>query len=155
MKILVAGATGFIGSELIEYLAINSDFEVVGKVRSMEGVSTNPTVEPRLGEIGYLNKKRINLSDIDVIIHTAGRAHIMNDCSDNTIKEFRRVNIDGETNLLLLPRDDQALTNNIVRLIDNDKLADEFGNSARKRYENLFSGEALSKTYYDLYGSVL
>jgi glycosyltransferase involved in cell wall biosynthesis len=65
------------------------------------------------------------------------------------------VNIDGETGLVVLPRDIQALTNAIVRLIDNDKLADEFGNSARKRYENLFSGEALGKAYYDLYGSVL
>jgi len=99
MKILVTGATGFIGSALIEYLADIPYFSVVGMVRSIKDIPINTSVEFRLGEIGSINKTGINLSDIDVIIHTAGRAHIMNDNSANPIEEFRRVNTSGTLDL--------------------------------------------------------
>ena len=90
MKVMVTGGTGFIGSALIEYLSNIPDLSVVGMVRSIADISIETTVEFRLGEIGSSNKIDINLSDIDVIIHTAGRAHIMKDSSANPIEEFRR-----------------------------------------------------------------
>lgn len=99
MKIMVTGATGFIGSALIEYLSNIPDLSVVGMVRSIADISIETTVEFRLGEIGSSNKIDINLSDIDVIIHTAGRAHIMKDSSANPIEEFRRVNTSGTLDL--------------------------------------------------------
>ena len=105
MKILVTGATGFIGSALIEYLTNFPDFSVVGMVRSVKDISCSSGVEFRLGEIGSENKSTMNLSDIDVIIHTAGRAHVMNDNSANPIDEFRRVNTYGTLDLARLAGD--------------------------------------------------
>ena len=105
MKILVTGATGFIGSALIEYLTNFPDFSVVGMVRSVKDISCSSGVEFRLGEIGSENKSTMNLSDIDVIIHTAGRAHVMNDNSANPIDEFRRVNTYGTLDLARLAAD--------------------------------------------------
>ena len=102
MKILVTGATGFIGSALIKYLTNFPDFSVVGMVRSLKDISCSFGIEFRLGEIGSENRSTINLSDIDVIIHTAGRAHVLNDKSANPIEEFRRVNTYGTLDLARL-----------------------------------------------------
>jgi len=102
MKILVTGATGFIGSALIEYLANIQGCTVVAMVRLEKDFDISTVVEFRLGEVGSLTKTDINLFDIDVIIHTAARVHIMNDRSSNPIEEFRRVNTTGTLDLARL-----------------------------------------------------
>ena len=99
MKVLVTGATGFIGSALIKFLVRDPDCSVVGMVRSIKDLPFSSAVEFRLGEIGSSDRIGIDLSDIDVIIHTAGRAHIMSDPSASPIDEFRRVNTAGTLNL--------------------------------------------------------
>ena len=99
MKILVTGATGFIGSALIDHLANKPHLSVVGMVRSIADIPVDTSVEFRLGEIGNPSKINVNLSDIDVIIHTAGRAHVMNDGHVNPLEEFRRVNTYGTLDL--------------------------------------------------------
>jgi UDP-glucose 4-epimerase len=102
MKILVTGATGFIGSALIKYLTNTQDFSVVGLVRSKKDITSYNACEFRLGELGSSNIRNINLSDVDLIIHTAGRAHLMNDTSTDPIEEFRRVNTYGTLDLAKL-----------------------------------------------------
>ena len=102
MKVMVTGATGFIGSALVKYLSNIPGLSLVAMVRTTVDISTENTVEFRYGEIGSSNKIDINLSDIDVIIHTAGRAHVMKDISANPIEEFRRVNTFGTLNLARL-----------------------------------------------------
>lgn len=102
MKILITGATGFIGSALIEYFSKTQNICVVGMVRSMNNVSTETNVEFRLGEIGSLDKISVYLNDIDVIVHTAGRAHIMNDNLINPIDKFRQINTFGTLELARL-----------------------------------------------------
>jgi len=105
MKILVTGAKGFIGSALIKYLTNLPNFSVVGIVRSLKDVSYSSGVEYRLGEIGTENMATMNLSDIDVIIHTAGRVHVINDNVASPIEEFRRVNTYGTLDLARLAAD--------------------------------------------------
>jgi len=105
MKILVTGARGFIGSALIESLVNVVGFTVVGMVRLIEDSYISTAVEFRLGDVGSLNKADVDFSDIDVIIHTAGRAHIMNDSSSNPLEEFRRVNTAGTLDLARLAVD--------------------------------------------------
>jgi len=99
MKVLVTGATGFVGSALINCLSNVPGLSVVGMVRSEKDIPIITVAELRLGEIGSSNSISVNLSDIDVIIHTAGRAHVMADTSDNPIEEFRRVNTTGTLDL--------------------------------------------------------
>ena len=105
MKVLVTGATGFIGSALIEYLANIQRLAVVGMVRLDNDCNISTNVEFRLGEVGSLNKLDINLSDINVVVHTAGRVHITNEGSSNSIENFRRMNTAGTLDLAMLAAD--------------------------------------------------
>lgn len=102
MKILITGATGFIGSALMEYFSKAQNICVIGMVRTMNNVSTDTNVEFRLGEVGSSDKLDIYLNDIDVIIHTAGRAHVMNNNLVNSIDKFRQINTFGTLELASL-----------------------------------------------------
>ena len=105
MKILVTGASGFIGSALLEHLSNFPGFITVGMLRSMDTDFSNSNVEFRQGDLAEEKKINIYLNDIDVIIHTAGRAHIMIDDTENPLDEFRRVNTLGTLQLAQVAAD--------------------------------------------------
>jgi UDP-glucose 4-epimerase len=102
MKVLVTGASGFVGSALVEFLSKISDISVVAMVRSSLDVTLNTNVEYRVAEICAAGEISIFLEDIDVVVHLAGRVHIMNDKSSDPYKEFRRVNTKGTISLAQL-----------------------------------------------------
>ena len=102
MKILVTGATGFIGSALMKFFTKTPDIDAVGMVRTRDSLLDNSNFELRLGELGRSQEMNVSINDIDVIVHTAGRAHIMKDSSINPIEEFRRINTFGTLQLARL-----------------------------------------------------
>jgi rhamnosyl/mannosyltransferase len=64
------------------------------------------------------------------------------------------VNLDGDTGLVVLPKDSAALAAAMNRLLADDGLAERFGHAARLRYEHMFSGNVLGKSYAALYQEV-
>lgn len=102
MKVLVTGASGFVGSNLIEYLYQKTDISVVGMVRSIQDIPANSNIEYRKAEICSKGQIDIDISDIDVVIHAAGRAHVMNEKLSSPIDEYRRVNTKGTISLAKL-----------------------------------------------------
>lgn len=95
MKVLVTGATGFLGREIVKELLAN-DFEVLGISRTSSAnincVQIDITVESEVEKL-----KRFD--DIDAIIHCAGLAHQFGKTSRD---DFIKVNVKGTENIVKL-----------------------------------------------------
>jgi len=93
-NILITGVTGFIGSALKERLLIEG-YDVLGTSRNpkrADGVI-------KLAEINELTDWSIALNDIDVVVHLAGRAHVIADDSSGSSELFERTNHYGTKQL--------------------------------------------------------
>jgi rhamnosyl/mannosyltransferase len=65
------------------------------------------------------------------------------------------VNRDGETGIVVAPRDGPALAGAMARLAGDGALAETMGAAARRRYEALFGADAMADAYLDLYRELL
>lgn len=97
--ILVTGATGFVGSALCRSLLDAGVFDVHAALRSSSAALV-AGVEPfTVGELSSETAWGAALTGVDVVIHAAARVHVMNETADNSLDEFRRVNVQGTLNL--------------------------------------------------------
>ena len=96
--ILVTGATGFVGTELIKRLR-REKYDVRGVVRREQKKYSDKYnfihIEDLNPEIDWTDA----LSCIDCIVHLAARVHVLDENAKNPLFEFRRVNVDGTLNL--------------------------------------------------------
>jgi len=98
-KVLVTGASGFVGSALCSYL-IMSGHDVIGTVRKLP-VSPVSGVDYRIvGDLGTGTAWRDDIfSGVKIIIHCAARVHVMNEYAQNPLNEFLRINTQGTETL--------------------------------------------------------
>lgn len=111
MNILITGANGFVGQSLVNNLLSNKKYKVIAGVRKFPLKQLN--CEYRI--INNLEDKTISTNvfeDIDVVIHTAARVHVMDDKSADPLTEFRKVNVEGTLNLAR-----QAIKGGVKRFI--------------------------------------
>ncbi|KAA0933461.1 hybrid nucleoside-diphosphate sugar epimerase/sugar transferase [Psychrobacter sp. ANT_H59] len=97
MNILVTGANGFVGHSLVNSL-MDTKHSVIAGVRKTPLKKLN--CEYRI--INNLEDKPLStdiFKDIDVVIHTAARVHVMDDKSADPLTEFRKLNVEGTLNL--------------------------------------------------------
>ena len=102
MKILVTGASGFVGRYLVNHLSKTD--EVIACVRKKSNLlpsSVQQIVSNNFFDIAIPK-------DTDVIVHLAGIAHNKN----NSVGEFKKINVDGTLELA-----SKALEANIKRFI--------------------------------------
>jgi nucleoside-diphosphate-sugar epimerase len=99
MNLLVTGATGFLGRAILQSAAISVEGQLFGSVRldSQPVISTATKVV--MGELSARTEWSKWLGGVDVVVHTAARAHVLRDGSRNPLTEFRRVNRDGTLKL--------------------------------------------------------
>lgn len=88
-----------------------------------------------------------------VLVEAAMLGKPMISCEMGTGTSF--VNAHDETGLVVPPADPVELAGAMSCMERDDALVHRYGESARRRYESLFSGEALGQAYTDLYRRVL
>lgn len=87
-----------------------------------------------------------------VLVEASMYGRAMVTCEIGTGTSF--VNHHGNTGLVVPPADPSALARAMTALLDDAPLAEQFGRAARRRYEALFSGPSLGKSFTNLYRAV-
>jgi nucleoside-diphosphate-sugar epimerase len=98
-RIMVTGALGFIGRTIVAQLAAISGVEVLALTRQ---APTNPVAGAKYllsGDISEQTQWQPLLAGVHVLIHTAARAHVLNDRAPDPLAEFRRINVAGTLRL--------------------------------------------------------
>ena len=94
MKVLVTGASGFVGSALCAHL-VAEGHAVRGAVRNTQGKPL-PGVEYQIvSDMSIGANWREVLTDINVVVHCAARVHVMKEASVDPLAAFREVNVKG------------------------------------------------------------
>ncbi len=98
-KILVTGATGFVGGAFLARAASENLFSLRAALRA--DVQGLPSGIDTVFVEGLTEAAdwRTALKGCSVVIHAAARVHVMQDTSADPLFEFRRVNVDGTLNL--------------------------------------------------------
>lgn len=101
MRILVTGASGFVGRSLCRFLATNSH-AVVASVRDQSrflqsGLApTSGQMEVvQVASLGPSTDWRQILGDVDAVVHCAARVHVMNDTSVDATHLYQETNARG------------------------------------------------------------
>ena len=104
-RVVVTGANGFIGHHLCRML-IDRGARVTACIReqvapSVFGNLANSLEICRLGTLKAPGSEFRAFESADVVVHLAGRAHIMQETQKDPLGEFRKVNVDGTRSMVL------------------------------------------------------
>lgn len=91
MKVLLTGATGFIGKSLVVAL-IQQGFEVSIAVRQETSLFPNKVKQFVLGDFDDNTDFSLALKGVDCVIHLAGKAHVIDRAEALVLNEFRKTN---------------------------------------------------------------
>ena len=139
LRILVTGATGFVGRRLIEVLTQTwPELEILAAVRSMpskpfleESDSPSKVKYVTIGDIGPNTEWPILLG-VDAVIHLAARTHVMKESAPDPLAVYRQANAAATFNLA-----QQAAAAGVKRFI--------FLSSIKVNGEETLLGEAFSE----------
>jgi nucleoside-diphosphate-sugar epimerase len=102
MRVLISGATGFVGRSLVRSL-IDSNCRVISIVRESQFNLPEQVVQVTVSDLenwsdtnlSFKNNFKKILIDVDVVIHLAARAHLLVDKSNDPLAKFREINTDA------------------------------------------------------------
>ena len=97
MKILITGQNGFIGKALFNLLQ-QQGHQVRGTVRSWQKIEQGKDIVV-VGDVDSTTDWNSSLAGVEVVVHLANRAHILNDHTENPLSIFRQVNVAGTIQL--------------------------------------------------------
>jgi nucleoside-diphosphate-sugar epimerase len=99
LKVLVTGATGFVGGQLIEALVSRGEHAVRAVVRGARGGLPQSVDCMRVSDLAGDESFGELLRDVDVVVHLAARVHVMDDHAEDPVAEYRRINVEATERL--------------------------------------------------------
>lgn len=96
MNVLITGSNGFLGQYLTQFLA-EKGYSILAHTRTAQTFA-----HPNISNINFNlndNLDSVDLSPVEVIIHCAGRAHVMNETAASPLEAYRQTNVLGTLNL--------------------------------------------------------
>lgn len=97
--VLITGATGFVGKQLLRHLHDRVDYLVRAAVRRSNNRSISHQDVVFIDDISATTDWRMALNHCNVIIHAAARAHVMKETIQDPLAEYRKINVEGTINL--------------------------------------------------------
>jgi UDP-4-keto-D-QuiNAc 4-reductase len=98
VRVLVTGASGFVGRRLVGRLAVDGHRVRAGA--RLADAELPPGVESiRVGDLAQAIDWRGALTGVERVVHTAARVHVMHETAADPLAEFRRVNREGTVRL--------------------------------------------------------
>ncbi|MCF6299071.1 MAG: NAD-dependent epimerase/dehydratase family protein, partial [Thiomicrorhabdus sp.] len=120
--ILVTGATGFVGRALITSL-LDNQTQVNAIVRQQTLELPVEVKQYEVADLGDLSSTETqeaiknSLQNVEVVIHTAARVHMMQDASVDPLLDFRKVNRDATLTLA-----NMAVDSGVKRFVFNSSI---------------------------------
>jgi len=99
LKVLITGATGFVGNAVVRSLLIKNKDHVRAAVRTASKILPQQFEQVIVGDLLASTDYSHALKGIDVAVHTAARVHVMDDKEENPLLAFRQVNTEGTLHL--------------------------------------------------------
>lgn len=93
-RVLVTGSSGFVGRSLVKHLAATGSLGV--RAASRKSMAGDRGVESvRSPDLTGNADWRSLLMDVQLVVHSAARVHVMSDQAEDPLAEFRAVNVEG------------------------------------------------------------
>lgn len=99
MKILVTGATGFVGGALVRRLVSDNSNEIIAAVREPNENLEKIAKCVKVSDLAIDTNWHEALAGVNVVINAAARVHIMRETATDALDEFRKTNVQGTLNL--------------------------------------------------------
>ncbi|WP_285420646.1 SDR family oxidoreductase [Pseudomonas sp. efr-133-TYG-5] len=97
-SIFLTGATGFVGKAILSRL-VRENYAVITPLRKGSDIPADCIKKINIDAIDGSTDWQGSFADVDVVIHSAARVHVMNDTAVDPLAAFRQINVEGTLNL--------------------------------------------------------